>query len=74
MAATTYATLKMKGKQYVLVPKSQYDRLMRGPRPARTNKSGLAVQNAGDIAEAKRRLAAGGFKPYSQLRKALGLA
>jgi hypothetical protein len=73
MPASAYATLHFKGKRYVLVPEKEYERFAQAARPLRTNKTKRVRQNAGDIAEAKRRLAAGGFRPYAKLRKELGL-
>jgi hypothetical protein len=75
-----HATLQMDGKKFILVPLAEYRRLQRGNSPlppsrrtAKPTKSSPAAREAGDIAEATRRLNAGGFKPYANLRKELGL-
>jgi hypothetical protein len=73
-----HSTLQMDGKKFVLVPVSEYRRLQRGTtatarRIGKGIRSSPASRDAGDIAEATRRLNAGGFKPYDKLRKELGL-
>jgi len=72
-----HATLKMNGKEFVLVPKAEFRKLTgqnqrNGTRATSTSPS-CSRQEAGDIAEARRRLAEGNFKPYSQLRKELNI-
>ncbi len=72
-----HATLKMDGKEFVLVPKAEYrqfkDRAARTRSTRKAARPASAKHEAGDISEAKRRLAAGNFKPYAELRKELGL-
>ena len=73
-----HATLKMNGKEFVLVPKAEFRKLAgRKPRNGtRTVSPPLSTRSrreASDVTEARRRLAEGNFKPYSQLRKGLGL-
>jgi hypothetical protein len=76
-------TLKVSGRKFVILPESEYRKLQQkagGPRrigtPARKNSRRAArntEQEAGDLAEATRRLAEPS-RPYSELRKKLGLA
>ena len=60
-------TLKVAGKRFVIVPEKDFLRLQ-------TKLEELEEQEAGDIAESKRRRAEGPSRPYAQLRKKLGLA
>ena len=60
-------TLKVAGKRFVIVPEKDFLRLQ-------TKLEELEEQEAGDIAESKRRKAEGPSRPYAQLRKKLGLA
>jgi hypothetical protein len=66
----TTQTLKIGGRQFVVVPQRDFDRL----RAQAERQEKQDRQDAGDVAEAKRRKARGGSKPYSELRKKLGLA
>jgi hypothetical protein len=59
----TVTSLKLGGRQFILVPKRDFERMR-----AQTDR-----QDTGDVAEAGRRKARGGSKPYSELRKKLGL-
>ena len=69
-----HATLKMNGKEFVLVPKAEFRKLTNQKKRNGTRiASPRSRREDGDIAEARRRLAEGNFKPYSQLRKDLGL-
>jgi hypothetical protein len=58
--------VKLAGKRFVIVPEKEFERLRR-------RAEFLGEQERGDVAEAKRRKARGPAKPYSQLRKKLGL-
>jgi hypothetical protein len=60
-------TLKLAGRDFVVLPKREYERLRDMARE-------LSAQDRGDIAESKRRKAQGPSRPYSELRKKLGLA
>jgi hypothetical protein len=63
----TVQTIKLAGKEFVIVPKNDFARLQR-------RAGELTKQDLGDIAESKRRLAASGRSvPLSEVRKRLGL-
>ena len=72
----TVQTLKLAGREFVIVPKAHYRKLERqanaAATPARKPRR-LTAQDRGDIAEAKRR-SKESVRPYSELRKELGLA
>jgi hypothetical protein len=60
-------TVKLGGKEFVIVPKNDFTRLQR-------RAGELTKQDLGDIAESKRRLAAPGRSiPLSEVRKRLGM-
>jgi len=63
----TIQTINLAGKRFVIVPEKDFERLQRQAEDS-------AELDRGDIAEAKKRKAAGPARPYSQLRKKLGLA
>ena len=60
-------TVKLAGRRFVIVPEKDYEALRRRAED-------LGEQDAGDVAESKRRKAKGAARPYSELRKKLGLA
>jgi hypothetical protein len=63
----TVQTVKLAGKEFVIVPKNDFTRLQR-------RAGELTKQDLGDIAESKRRLTAPGRSiPLSEVRKRLGL-
>ena len=63
----TIQTVRLGKKKFVIVPEEDFRRLqMRAEE--------VSEQDKGDIAEAKRRKAAGPAKQYAALRKKLGLA
>ena len=62
----TVQSIKLAGKRFVIVPEKDFERLMRQAEY-------LAEQKRGDVAEVKRRKARGPTRPYSELRKKLGL-
>lgn len=77
-------TINLGGKRFVVLPEKDYLALRglgtassKAPKskPARSTGSIKRRRDteAGDAAESKRRLAEGGTKPYSQVRKELGL-
>jgi hypothetical protein len=66
----TVSTVKIGTKEYVLLPRKDFDRLREDAGRQKLQDR----QDAGDIAESRRRKARGASKPYSQLRKRLGLA
>jgi hypothetical protein len=72
----TVQTLKLAGREFVIVPKQHYRKLERlaavADKPARKPRR-LNAQDRGDIAEAVRRRREPA-RPYSELRKELGLA
>ena len=57
--------LKLKGRQFVLIPKREYERLV-----AQADRQ--AAQDRGDIAESRRRAKERSI-PLSEVRKRLGL-
>ena len=61
----TVSTLKIGKKEYVVVPRKEFDRL-------RKKADDLTEQDRGDIAEAKRRQREPSI-PFEQVRKRLGL-
>ena len=68
-----HATLKMNGKEFVLVPKAEFRKLTNQKHRNGTRTIARPRREASDVTEARRRLAEGNFKPYAQLRKDLGL-
>ena len=58
-------TLKLMGKQFVLIPKSEYDRM-------RAELQQQKAQDRGDVAEAKRRAKEPSI-PVADVRKRLGI-
>lgn len=75
----TVQTLKLGGRDYVIVPKKDFQSLQERATgtPRATRKSHrLTVQDQGDIVEATRRLRDSDDKavPYEEVRKRLGLA
>jgi hypothetical protein len=75
----TVQTVKLAGREFVIVPKSHYRKLERsaGAAAKSTCKSRRSIaQEKGDIAEALRRLddPADREIPYAEARKRLGLA
>jgi PHD/YefM family antitoxin component YafN of YafNO toxin-antitoxin module len=58
--------VKLAGKRFVIIPEEEFDRLREA--------ADQLAQDRGDAAEARRRKARGPARPYSQLRKKLGLA
>ena len=62
----TVQSVTLAGKRFVIVPEKHFERLMRQAEY-------LAEQEQGDVAEVKRRKARGPARPYSELRKKLGL-
>jgi hypothetical protein len=58
-------TLKLMGKQFVLIPKSEYDRM-------RAELQRQKAQDRGDVAEARRRAKEPSL-PLSDVRKRLGI-
>ena len=62
----TVQSVKLAGKRFVIVPEKDFERLRRQAEY-------LAEQERGDVAEVKRRKARGPARPYSELRKKLGL-
>lgn len=75
----TVQTLKLGGRDYVIVPKKDFQNLQqraKGTHQATRQPRRLTAQDQGDIAEATRRLSDPGDKavPYEQARKRLGLA
>ncbi len=75
----TVQTLKLGGRDYVIVPKKVFQNLQERakgtPQTARKARR-LSAQDQGDIAEATRRLSDPGDKavPYEEARKRLKLA
>jgi hypothetical protein len=65
----TVSTLKIGKTEYVLLPRKDFDRMREDAK--RQNEQDR--QDAGDVAEARRRKSRGASKPYLQLRKRLGL-
>ena len=63
----TIQTIRLAGKKFVIVPETDFRRLQ-------SRAEEISEQDKGDIAEVKRRKAAGPSKPYSALRKKLELA
>ena len=62
----TIQTVRLGKKKFVILAEEDFRRLQ-----MRADK--ISEQDKGDIAEAKRRKAAGPAKPYAALRKKLGL-
>jgi hypothetical protein len=72
----TVQTVKLAGKKFVIVAEKDYRNLQAQAAQARNGQSKtrrLTAQDRGDIAEAKRR-ANEPARPYSELRKELGLS
>ncbi|HEV8607845.1 MAG TPA: hypothetical protein VGQ99_21095 [Tepidisphaeraceae bacterium] len=63
----TFQTVQLAGKKFVILAEDDFRKLQ-------SRAEEISAQDKGDIAEAKRRKAAGPAKPYSELRKKLGLA
>jgi hypothetical protein len=68
----TVQTLKLGRERFVLLKEKDYRDLKAKARPVRTKRR-LSAQDRGDIAEARRRRQEPS-RPYSELRKELGLA
>ena len=65
----TVSTLKIGSQEFVVVPKRDFERMR-----AQAKRQALQErQDAGDLAEVKRRKARGPSKPYSELQKKSGL-
>lgn len=62
---TSAQTLKLKGQEFVLLPKREYERM-------RAQIQRQAEQDQGDVAEAKRRARQRSI-PLAEVRKRLGL-
>lgn len=75
----TVKSLKLGGRDYVIIPKKDFqylqERAKRTARPARRSRR-LTEQERGDVAEAERRLGDSGDRavPYEEARRRLGLA
>jgi hypothetical protein len=71
----TVQLLKLKGERYVVLHEKDFEQLRRKARNAgnSTRAGRMTAQDRGDIAEATRRKR-GPARPYSELRKKLGLA
>jgi hypothetical protein len=72
--------LKVAGRDFVLVPKRDYDRLRAAAKDRATTKPArrrtrLSAQDRADLAEARRRLADTSYKaiPWEQAKKELGM-
>lgn len=63
----TLQTLTLGRQKFVVVPEKDFRRLQE-------QAEAISAQDQGDVAEAKRRKAQGPARPYSELRKKLGLA
>jgi hypothetical protein len=63
----TIQTVRLGKKKFVILAEEDFRRLQ-------LRADEISDQDRGDIAEAKRRKAAGAAKPYATLRKKLGLA
>jgi hypothetical protein len=63
----TIQTVRLAGKKFVIVPEEDFRRLQ-------VKAEEITKQDRGDIAEARRRKSDGPARPYSALRKKLGLA
>jgi hypothetical protein len=63
-------TVKLGKEEYVLIAKRDFQRM--AAQAERQNQQDQ--QDAGDLAEVKRRKSRGSAKPYSELRKKLGLS
>ncbi len=63
----TVQTVRLGKKKFVILAEEDFRRLQ-------LRADEISEQDKGDIAEAKRRKAAGPAKPYAGLRKRLGLA
>jgi hypothetical protein len=62
-------TIQLDGREYVVIPREEFENLSARPMRKPSGKSGTA----GDVAEAARRRAAGPTRSYASLRKKLGL-
>ncbi len=76
--AMTVRTLKLGGRDYVVVPRSDFEMLQERAKGVPRTKSKprrLSAQDRGDIAEAARRLndPSDGAAPYAEARKRLRL-
>jgi len=65
----TVQTLKLDGKEFVLLSKPDFVKL----RQKADRQDLQDRRDAGDIAESRRRKARGSSRPYSELRRKLGL-
>jgi hypothetical protein len=63
----TFQTLTLGKRKFVVVPEKDFRQLQQEAEK-------ITAQDRGDIAEAKRRKAAGPSRPYAELQKKLGLA
>jgi len=63
----TVQTVKLSGKEFVIVPKKDFRRLQ-------AQAEQISAQDRGDVAEVRRRKALGPSQPYAKLRQKLGLA
>ena len=66
----TVSTLKIGKREFVLLPKRDFDRI----RAQAKRQDFQDRQDAGDVAEVRRRKARESSKPYAHLQKKLGLA
>jgi hypothetical protein len=62
-------TLKLGGREFVLVTKRDFERI----RAKADRQDEQDRQDAGDVAEVRRRKNRGPSKPYTELRRKLGL-
>jgi hypothetical protein len=72
MKTVSVAKFRLGGKDFAVVPWSEYQRLT-GKRSRLARPARRSAEDAGDVAELKRR-ATEVTKPYSELRRKLGLA
>jgi len=67
-------TIDLNGTEYVVIPREQYDTLIsKRPQRSKPKISISSKEDAGDLAEANRRMKSGKPKSYAQLRRSLGL-
>jgi hypothetical protein len=62
----TIQTVQLSGRRFVIIPEREFERLRRKAEESE-------AQDRRDIAESKRRRSEGPARPYSALRKKLGL-
>jgi hypothetical protein len=65
----TVQTLKIGRREYVLVPKRDFDRIQAQAQRQLTQE----LQDAGDVAESHRRMKEAGGRSLAEVRKRLGL-